>query len=222
MPQVCLTYASSPHVDTAKALLAALTPATNIYATPPSIVWPEAGVTASATTQCSSLFTLVFSRTYGFTETALKILLGSKMPDAARYYDAAGRPWFPFVQDVSQLREGDCLLTKVVAPAAGQPTGHCAWILGAPRPAPYPQRAVIPDTDQWLVDVFDSSAEGHGALDPRASVGGIGTGVMRLYCDAAGKIVGYAWSEKTPTVVLNSGGLGLCIAARLFGLPQAV
>ncbi len=69
---------------------------------------------------------------------------------------------------------------------------------GAPRqrPASVP---VVAGTVQWEVPVIDESESGHGTRDTRhlAEGGfrdGLGAGVLRIYTDRTGKIVGHSWS----------------------------
>jgi hypothetical protein len=67
---------------------------------------------------------------------------------------------------------------------------------------PVPREAsppLVEGTAQWMVAILDSSG-GHGRADSRfhgkegPEQTGVGRGVVRLYTDVDGQIVGYAWS----------------------------
>ena len=56
-------------------------------------------------------------------------------------------------------------------------------------------------TTQWAVTVIDSSRSGHGFSDSRHAHGrggkdhdGLGQGMVRLYADRYGRVVGFSWS----------------------------
>src|SRR5262249_43286345 len=58
-----------------------------------------------------------------------------------------------------------------------------------------------PGTLQWELAIIDSSESGHGPTDTRHANGpngkdhdGVGEGILRLYTDPAGTVVGFAWS----------------------------
>ena len=76
-----------------------------------------------------------------------------------------------------------------------------------PRTASSP---LITGTTQYEVLVNDSSASYHGTTDTRYKTeaggkndSGAGRGVMRLYADAAGDVVGYTWSTSKNSIYYN-------------------
>jgi hypothetical protein len=67
---------------------------------------------------------------------------------------------------------------------------------------PTPRKASNPEvegTEQWEVSVIDSSESGHGKMDTRRKLDGsfgdgVGQGILRIYSNTNGEIVGYTWS----------------------------
>ena len=58
---------------------------------------------------------------------------------------------------------------------------------------------LVPNTIQWAATVIDCTGRGHGLQDTRYLKNGkfhsgIGRGVIRLYTNSEGEIVGFAWS----------------------------
>ena len=58
---------------------------------------------------------------------------------------------------------------------------------------------IQPGTRQWEITVIDSSKRGHGPTDTRHNPDGtfcrgVGKGILRLYTDEDGTLVGYSWS----------------------------
>jgi hypothetical protein len=58
---------------------------------------------------------------------------------------------------------------------------------------------LVSNSQQWEVTIIDSSKSGHGKTDTRHQTDGsfrqgVGQGVFRVYTDAAGKVIGHAWS----------------------------
>ena len=56
-------------------------------------------------------------------------------------------------------------------------------------------------TEQWEVSIIDSARSGHGKTDTRHAKGsngkdhdGLGEGILRVYTDHQGGVVGYTWS----------------------------
>jgi hypothetical protein len=58
---------------------------------------------------------------------------------------------------------------------------------------------LVTGTKQYDVPVIDASSSGHGSLDTRYISAsnfndGIGRGILRLYTNSKGALVGYTWS----------------------------
>ena len=84
-----------------------------------------------------------------------------------------------------------------IRPGLGD-TGHIMIVASQPN-----RRNATPPVEQgstqWELSVVDSSKSGHGTGDTRHESNGtfhtgVGEGTIRLYGDASGSIVGYAWS----------------------------
>jgi hypothetical protein len=63
------------------------------------------------------------------------------------------------------------------------------------------QEPVVSNTEQWELEVIDSSKSGHGRLDTRHGKGtdgkdheGLGRGIFRLYAGQDGTLAGFSWS----------------------------
>lgn len=219
--------ASSTPLDWARWLVANLSPEENTYATSPSYVTfpiPDRVVPAEARTMCSSFFTALLAQAYGFNENYFRSWTGGRAPTAARWFATAkaGRQ-FTRISRVIDVRPGDVLLVDYGDPTASS-TGHIALIDSMPQ-IRFPQSApLVPDTIQYEVGVIDSARTGHGPTDSRRMadgswVSGVGRGVMRLYVDNQGTIVGYAWSVwASSSYGINGDGTSQTLVARV-GFP---
>jgi hypothetical protein len=188
------------HLEWARQLIEGVTPATNVYASRPTVVsW--AGVDGASETRnrsvCSALVAHLLMRAYGYRAADFAPWLGGRFPRAAGFHDAiaAGRG-FDRIRRVADIRPGDVLAIKY--PPGTHPTGHV--LLAAARPAERRATApVVPGTAQYELSVIDSSHTGHGPADTRHYAkgkyhSGVGQGVFRLYAAADGTIAGYSWS----------------------------
>ena len=135
----------------------------------------------------------------GFAADDFKRWFGSRRPTAERYHDAIvdGRG-FARLDRIADLRAGDLIAIKYLT--RHDNTGHIMLAVEAPSrmnaTPPY-----VDGTQQWSVAVIDSSESGHGTTDTRHKRGadgrdhdGLGRGVVRLYADASGAVVGFSWS----------------------------
>jgi hypothetical protein len=102
------------------------------------------------------------------------------------------------VPHVRSLQPGDILAVKY--PAGKANTGHVMLAAGAPRQIAA-REPIVPGTEQWELDVIDSSKSGHGRSDTRHGKGkdgkdheGLGMGVLRLYASHDGTVAGFSWS----------------------------
>lgn len=193
--------ASTSHLDWAMSVAVNVTPENNTYGTKPAYVtWPGvAGATIfSNRTDCSSFITKVMQQAYGWTSTYFKTWTGSSSPTAARYHDTiVAQNRFVRITSIADVAPGDLLAAKYLTPTATA-TGHVMWATGIPV-ARTASKPIIEGTTQYELQVVDSASTGHGPTDTRRRADGtyedgVGIGVIRLYADANGQIVGYTWS----------------------------
>ncbi|WP_213952763.1 MULTISPECIES: NlpC/P60 family protein [unclassified Variovorax] len=161
-----------------------------------SVSWT--GVVASHT-DCSGFIDHLLMHVDGYSADDFKRWFGSRRPTAERYHDAVleGRG-FVALAAVSDLQPGDVIAVKYLT--RHDNTGHIMMVVNAPTKMSGTKPFVI-GTDQWAVDVIDSSESGHGPTDTRHKRGadghdhdGLGRGVFRLYTGSHGEVAGFAWS----------------------------
>ena len=104
---------------------------------------------------------------------------------------------FARITNLSQALPGDVIAGKY--PPCAEATGHVMFVAAVPMPREA-TAPIIAGTQQWDVQVIDSSSSGHGPNDTRRKPdgkyrNGLGTGPIRIYTDAQGAIAGYAWSS---------------------------
>ncbi|MCC6552033.1 MAG: hypothetical protein IT372_03295 [Polyangiaceae bacterium] len=191
------------HLDWAEDLVNNVTPEHNAYGTSPSYVhW--AGV-AGATqyenrTLCTQFLTIVLKQAHGYTDTEFRDWFGSTSPNSAMYHDTiVAEDGFLRITAAPDIDAGDIIAIKY--PAGSSVTGHVAIARG-PAEARTATAPLVAGTTQYALPVVDSSSTGHGPTDTRLLANGqwhpgAGFGVMRLYADANGQIVGYTWSTST-------------------------
>ncbi len=150
-------------------------------------------------TDCSGFADALLAYSYGYDKDQFRSRFGSGRPTAKRYHDAiAEEKGFKLIEHVQDMRSGDFLAVKYLNRKDN--TGHV--MLAASRAQRMAEKEpIVPDTIQWSVTIIDSSESGHGPSDTRHHQGtggkdrdGLGEGVLRIYSDAAGKVVGFAWS----------------------------
>ena len=136
---------------------------------------------------------------YGYDGDQFKKWFDSHRPSARRYHDAiVEQHGFTEIKELSHVRPGDILAVKYLKRKDN--TGHIMLVEESPQ-LMKPKRSQIAGAEQWEVTVIDSSHTGHGPTDTRHAKGkdgkdhdGLGQGVIRLYADKQGKVVGFAWS----------------------------
>ncbi|WP_437632242.1 hypothetical protein [Sorangium sp. So ce854] len=152
---------------------------------------------------CTSFVTHVLKQAYQLSTYDISMWFGSTSPNAIRYRDAiAGEIGFEQVLTVGEIEAGD--IVAIVYPEGSTATGHVAIAAraAAPRAAVYPY---ITGTIQYELAVLDSSTTGHGLTDTRRKADGtwhpgVGRGVMRLYANSYGAIVGHTWSVQSGSI----------------------
>ena len=174
--------------------------------------------------------TTLFKKSYGWSDAGLARWLcqgacPSARPQAFHYHDAilASNHFTP-VTNVNSVASGDLIALKYYDTNAD--TGHLMWVDAAPA-LHCSSCAPI----EWSVPVIDSSSSYHGTGDTRyvgtscssdadcsanpyaacnqatlkCAYTGVGRGILRLYADGSGAILGYSWSASSDsTRYLNS------------------
>jgi hypothetical protein len=164
----------------------------------PAVTW-DAPPRSDA--DCSGFVDELLKHTYGYTAADFKKWFDSHRPSAKRYHDAivegAG---FTAIARLGDVRPGDFLAVKYLRRTDN--TGHIMLVEAMPQRMAA-KKPLVAGTEQWEVPVIDSSMTGHGVTDTRHKQGasgrdhdGLGRGVLRVYTDAAGAIVGFAWSTE--------------------------
>lgn len=188
------------HLLWAEDLVENIEPALNTYGSDPSYVtWAGVGGAAVyANRSVSATFvTIILKQTYGLTDADFLAWFGSRSPNATRYHDViAAKDGFHVVDNAFAIRAGDILAIRYSDSTSV--SGHVAIARGRAIQRE-PSAPLVTGTLQFEIPVVDSSSSGHGPTDTRRLPGGewqpgAGFGVMRLYTDPGGAIVGYSWS----------------------------
>jgi hypothetical protein len=192
--------ASPAHVLWAEEIALNVTPENNEYGSNPTfLTWPGVQNVTIYTnrTKCASFVTHVLKQAYGWNNTDVHTRFDSSTPDAATYHDAiqAGK-YFLEIQHVKDIQVGDIIAIKY--PPNPDATGHVMIASNTPVQRRV-TKPVVAGTTQYAIEVIDSSQSGHGPTDTRLMRNdtwdeGAGIGILRLYADNTGAIVGYTWS----------------------------
>lgn len=192
---------SSAHIFWAEDVATHITPANNAYGTSPNFVhWPGVdGATAYENrTECSTFVTRVLKQAYGWGDAYFRTWMSSTSPSAAKYHDAIlAQNGFNLVSDIAAIQAGDIIAIKY--PEGFSPSGHAMIALGAAQPRARNTAPIVVGTTQYEIEIVDSSKSGHGPTDTRLMSDdswddGVGIGILRLYADGNGTIVGHTWS----------------------------
>lgn len=149
---------------------------------------------------CSGFLDALLLHCYDYSREDFKRWFDSHRPSARRYHDAiVEQRGFRQVRRLADVQPGDILAVKYFHRTDN--TGHVMLVAEPPRriaSAP----PVLAGTDQWEVPVIDSSRSGHGPTDTRHHRGpdgkdhdGLGRGVLRIYGNPRGQVVGFSWSS---------------------------
>jgi hypothetical protein len=170
----------------------------NVYAVHPTFVhWGHP--TRKARTVCGSLVALLLEHIYHWNAETIETWLGAGGEDASTWYKAIIHAnGFKQYRNVAQIRPGDYLAIKYND--GSKDTGHIMLVDKEPEHI-VATAPLKPGTEQYRVEVIDSSRSGHGPTDTRHKPGGgftgdIGKGIFRLYVHGDGSIAGYTWSEE--------------------------
>lgn len=150
-------------------------------------------------TDCSGFMNALLKHAYDFSDEQLSAMFHARRPLAKHYFTAIeAQHGFQTIDSLKQARPGDILAVRYLNSGEGENTGHVMLMAGQPR-LREPTQPVVSGTLQWEVPVIDESSSGHGVIDSRHLSGGgfsdgLGNGILRVYTDPAGRIVGHSWS----------------------------
>lgn len=210
------TVAMTPHYWAAS-MVQNISTANNHYDTKANLLtWTgQNGATAYAcSTDCSGLLTGLLKQSHGYNSTFFKNWTGKTDPYASNYYnEVVTQDRFTRILNVNQIAIGDIIALKY--PTGSSSTGHI-MIADGPATIRTASAPLITGTIQYEIPVFDCSSSGHGSTDTRyiSSASwddGIGRGIFRLYCDAAGNLVGYTWSTYSNSVYYSQSQRQLAV-----------
>jgi len=198
-----------PHLLWAERLIDNVLPENNTYGTSPHYIYWAGEHDATEyknRTQCNSFLTRLLQQAYDWTDADIRLWMGSGSPSAAMYHAAiVTEERFDALAAITDVLPGDVIAIKY--PAGSAVSGHIAIVVDAPalRAATAP---LVSLTVQYEVTVVDSSSSGHGPTDTRLNTDGTwhpgaGIGVMRLYANADGGVVGHTWSTSSGSVFHN-------------------
>jgi hypothetical protein len=148
-------------------------------------------------TDCCGFLTALLEKAYGLTPDYFKQWLGKRRPLAKTYHEAImNEQGFKHIQLIREVEPGDII--AIMYPAGSEDTGHIMIVAETPQ-GRKASRPKIEGTEQWEIAVIDSSKTGHGKMDTRrrddGTFGsGAGEGILRVYTDRKGPVVGYTWS----------------------------
>jgi hypothetical protein len=194
-----------PHLFWGVLLVDNVLPEHNTYGTSPNYVF-WAGVNGARyenRTQCNSLLTHLLRQGYGWTSSDILSWMGSTSPSAAMWHDAIeAEDGWTVVATIDEVLPGDVLAIRY--PAGSSVSGHVATVVDPPQPR-VASSPLVSGTFQFDVTILDSTTGGHGPTDTRLQPdgswdNGAGIGVMRLYTDAEGSLVGHTWSTSSGSV----------------------
>ena len=212
------TAQEAPYLQTARQLVRDLheNALVNEYGSQPTYLrWSHP--TREARTVCATFVTHLLEYTYGWKKEDISRWLGANGADASEWWEAIVREnGFRRFKNIEDIHPGDLLAIKYND--GSKDTGHVMLVDRVPQRVP-PTAPIERGTEQYSVEVIDSSASGHGLTDTRHKAdggftGGIGEGAIRLYAGRDGRIVGYAWSETPKSKFYQSPARDL-VAGRL-------
>ena len=206
------------HLDLARVLVRELRPENTSYQHKQGyIVWKgENGADAyQSHVDCSGLLNVLFERAYGITPNDFEKWLGKRRPLASEYFNAINQQQnFRAITSIKNVRPGDIIAIRY-PPGTNENTGHIMIVNDVPT-SRKPSKPEVEGTEQWEVSVIDSSESGHGKMDtrrkPDGSFGdGVGQGILRIYSNRNGEIVGYTWSTFAVSDYYDQNTRGLVI-----------
>ncbi|WP_438015937.1 hypothetical protein WMF18_34545 [Sorangium sp. So ce315] len=200
------SYEGPDHLYWADTLVSHIAPEDNEYGGSTTYVsWAGVGGATEYRSRsfCTSFVTHVLKQAYQLSTYDISMWFSSTSPNAIRYRDTiVEEVGFEQIPTVGEIEAGD--IVAIVYPEGSSATGHVAIAAGTavPRAAISP---LITGTIQYELAVLDSSTTGHGLTDTRRKADGtwhpgVGRGVMRLYANSYGAIVGHSWSAQSGSI----------------------
>jgi len=184
-------------VSDAHSLLNAVKPEDTSYIHKNNIISWGADSKAVCHADCSGLINALLLHSKCFSEEQLNKNLGSNRPLAKHYHDAIiHQRGFKEITKIDEVRPGDIIAIKY-PPGSGN-TGHVMLIASLPLKR-NPTEPVVKNSNQYEIEIIDSTSSGHGASDSRRLDSGkyregLGKGVYRIFTDEKGLFVGHTWS----------------------------
>lgn len=189
-----------PQVIHARRLVENIDPANNSYRHKhPEVQWQNPDGTGSyiCHADCSGFMDALLMYSYNLTRPQFIEVVKRKWPHPHEYYTAITEGnGFTQIPTIKAAVVGDIITVKF--PPGLKNTGHVMMIDGVPT-IHESSRPLIDNTIQWAVPIIDCTSDGHGHSDSRY-VGndvynhGVGRGIIRLYTDQEGNVVGYTWA----------------------------
>jgi hypothetical protein len=193
--------ASPSHLTWAMSVATSVTPPNNAYGSDPTVLtW--AGVNGAPEytnrTVCNTFVNRVLMQAYGYTFSDFTSWMGTTSPLASHWYDSiVAQNRLSRITSVTSIAAGDIVAVKYLE-ANATTSGHVMIAVATPvkRTTGAP---AVKGTTQYELTVVDSANSGHGPTDTRRNADGTwndgaGVGVIRLYVNAKGTIVGSTWS----------------------------
>lgn len=191
------------HLKFAEKVLKNIDPYENQYASKPSkleLIIEEGLMIAKARTVCATFITNILQNSYLLEKQDMIAWTGSSSPNSEAYYNLINfENGFKRITNIEDIKPGNFLVYKNPKNSSYSSSGHIAIISSVPNEK-ISTAPVVENALQWEVEVIDSSKSGHGPNDTRKLIeggfsGGIGKGIMRLFSDYSGNIIGLSWSN---------------------------
>jgi hypothetical protein len=194
------------HLTLARELLAQIAPENNHYVLGGQLISfpgdPGSNMYAMKA-DCSGFLLALFDRAGYSTRSRMMFLKDSRLRKRPRSEDFVlsieNEAGFKRIRIVDDIRPGDLLahaMLKLEDQKQTGTSGHVMLINSQPTPIS-PRKPRIAGTRQFQVSIIDSNAEHLGdddsrLADPANKILGLGSGTLRIYVDAKGKLVGWA------------------------------
>jgi hypothetical protein len=147
-------------------------------------------------TDCSGFINALLQKSYHFPTG----WLGKNRPYAITYYNQIinNENNFINITNIKDAKIGDFIVFRILpGTSKTNDTGHIMIINDLPKIIQN-KTPIITDTQQWVVQIIDQTANPHGQNDTRNmdnnNKTGLGIGYFRIYTDTNGLLKGYAWS----------------------------
>jgi hypothetical protein len=212
------------HLQFAREHVATLSPEYNIYSNYPRWVrWKGDLFTphSEAHTDCTGFVGSVLERAscsiskQQFISTSRNTL--STIND---YFDFISQQKdFKRIDVITDIRPGDIIVVKYNIGNSGRRknySGHVMLVDLVPIPRSQDTTPIVKGTTQWEVTILDSTNGYHGATDTRYRADGtkqtgVGRGVLRLYTNGEGRVIGYSNSIHKKSVYYDDSTQPLVI-----------